>query len=82
MASLNFYPKHLIPKKNLSSSTGVPLCTVGVIVHRFFVIVFIHKIELLTKKKVAKKKGNNSNTAYRNMLKTNLKVGVIHRSYN
>jgi len=61
LVSLNFYPKHLISKKNLSASKDVPLCTFGLIVHRFFVIVVRHKFELLTKKKVAKKKGNSNN---------------------
>jgi hypothetical protein len=62
LVSLNFYLKQLIPKKNLSASTVVPSSTFGVIVHRFFLIVLSTKIEIITKKKVTKKKGNNSNT--------------------
>ena len=44
--------------------------------------VGVHKFELLTKKKVAKKKDNNSNSIYRNMFRANLKVGVITNNPN
>jgi len=37
-------------------------------------IIVIHKFELLTKKKVIKKKGNSSNNIDRNTFRTNLKV--------
>jgi len=49
--SLNFYTKHLISRKDLSASRDIPLCIVGVIVHRLFLIAVINKFELLTKKK-------------------------------
>ena len=39
-------------------------------------IVVVHKIELFTKKKVTKKKSNNSSINYRKILKANLKVGL------
>jgi hypothetical protein len=56
MDSLNFYLKHLISKKNLSSSACVPLSTVVRIVHRLLTVVVIHKIQLSTKKKRNKKR--------------------------
>lgn len=44
-------------------------------------IVVVHKIELFTKKKVTKKKSNNSSINYRKILKANLKVGVPVENY-
>lgn len=64
LGNLNFYSKHLISKKSLSESAYVPLSTLVGIVHRPFMIVVINKFQLLTKKKVTKKKGNSNSIIY------------------